>query len=727
MWFKKSMRIALVCLLCSISGAVLGFTDDEGLRPLHSETDVPATEIISAYEASKPLSLPKPLTKPHPHTFKQSNGQVQRWNLQDVDIKTVVEEVSRVTGKNFILDPGVSGRITMISSDDLDADETYQVFLSALQVLGYAAIPTGSVIKIVPDAQARHMDGFVDDGSATGDVVVARVIPIRYVSATQIVPTLRSMVSPQGHLAAYAPSNSLIIADHAMNAERIAKIVAKLDMEDADGMEIISLKYASASELVNALSQMLSQSKRGQENNPLSLSADDRTNSVIITGDKAKRLQVRAMIGQLDVELPEEGNTEVLYLKYQKAESLVPVLANILDSYASAAASRNNNNNGQGNTSTTHHESSQPKPFGTSKNLTGSNGSTGGGEMHAEKREAAGVVVGNYGVQAEPGTNALIVTAPPALMRNIKNVIARLDVRRAQVLVEAIIVEVTGNNSDQWGVEWRGAGDLAGGTTFPNEKSPGLINAYQATINKGTDFLPGAGLMMGFIRNGSLRFLLHSLQSDSSVNVLSTPSLIAMDNVAAEIKVGSGIPFQIGQYATTGGANTVTPFITTEYRDVGLNLKIVPQITSGDTVQLQIIQAVDSLGPMLNDNPTTHNREVATQVIVDSGDILVLGGLIQTEDKMNKSKVPILGDIPLLGKLFQSENTVREKTNLMIFIRPVIMRDATTNAMVTNSKYNSIRDIQILSQPHDVVEDPLMLPPWEYKDVNLPEPFDDKG
>lgn len=357
----------------------------------------------------------------------ETTQPMQRWNLQDADIKIVVEEVSRVTGKNFILDPSVTGRITMISSNDLSADETYQVFLSALQVLGYAAVPTGAVIKIVPDAQARHMDGLVDEGNAQGDVVVARVIPVQHVPATQLVPSLRSLVSPQGHLSAYGPSNSLIIADHAINADRIAKIVAKLDVEDADGMEVINLKFASASDLVSSLSQMLNQSKRGQDASPLLLSADDRTNSVMVTGDKTRRLQVRTLIGRLDVEMPDEGNTEVIYLKYQKAENLVPVLGNILDSYATVHESHNATSSSP---SAPARNSSQPAPFAPSKNLEGSNGSaTGAGILHGEKRQASGIVVGNYGVQSEPSTNALIVTAPPALMRNIKNVIARLDVR----------------------------------------------------------------------------------------------------------------------------------------------------------------------------------------------------------------------------------------------------------------------------------------------------------
>lgn len=639
----------------------------------------------------------------------------RRWNLQDVDIKTVAEEVSRVTGKNFILDPSVSGKITMISSSDLDSTETYEVFLSALQVLGYAAVPEDGVIKIVPDAQARHAGGAMQGKGAS---VVAEVINLKYVPASQMVPTLRNLVSPSGHLAAYTPSNSLIIADRASNVARIVALIQRLDVEESSGMDVMTLQHASAGDVVSAVSQMLQTQRRGQEGMNVTLGADDRTNSVIFSGDKASRASVRELVTKLDVKVPDHGNTEVIYLKYQKAELMVPVLGNILDSYAAQLEARSPNGGGR----VTQAQITQPTVFDTTQ--TNFHQKKGDDTLQPD-RQAAGLVVGPYGVQAEPNTNALIITAPPSLMRSMKNVISRLDVRRAQVLVEAIIVEVRGNKAEEWGVEWRGSGDIAGGTTFPgtDDTITGLLNTYQSNLDAGSQTLPGSGLAVGFIRGGSLRFMLHALESDSSVNVLSTPSLVAMDNAPALIKVGTNIPFPIGEYATTGGENTVTPFITTEYRDVGLELNILPQITSGNAIQMQITQKVDNLGPLLLDKPTTSMREVTTEVLVDNGDILVLGGLIQTEDRTDISKVPFLGDIPWFGKLFQNEVLKTEKTNLMIFLRPVIMRDAEQSRVITADKYNTIRSLQITShEPNDVDTD--YLPPWQYSDVALPKPFE---
>ncbi|MFI4956044.1 MAG: type II secretion system secretin GspD [Gammaproteobacteria bacterium] len=641
----------------------------------------------------------------------------RRWNLQDVDIKMVTEEVSRVTGKNFILDPSVTGKITMISSSDLDSTETYEVYLSALQVLGYAAIPEDGVIKIVPDSQARHLGG-VSGGNAKGASVVAEVIALKYVPASQMVPTLRNLVSPSGHLAAYVPSNSLIIADRASNVARIVELVSRLDVEDSGGMEIVTLQNASAGDVVSAVGQMLQSQRRGQEGTNLTLGADDRTNSVIFSGDKASRSSIRDLIAKLDVKVKDQGNTEVIYLKFQKAELMVPVLGNILDSYAAQLESRSPN----GARAPAKSQMTDPTVFQTTQ--TNFHQKKGDDTLQTD-RQAAGLVIGPYGVQAEPNTNALIITAPPSLMRSMKNVINRLDVRRSQVLVEAIIVEVRGNKAEEWGVEWRGAGDIAGGTTFPgtDDTLNGLLNTYQANLDAGSAMLPGSGLAVGFIRGGSLRTMLHALESDSSVNVLSTPSLVAMDNAPALIKVGTNIPFPIGEYATTGGENTVTPFVTTEYRDVGLELNILPQITSGEAIQMQITQKVDNLGPLLLDKPTTSMREVTTEVLVDDGDILVLGGLISTEDRTDISKVPFLGDIPLFGKLFQNETLRTEKTNLMIFIRPVIMRDKTKSGIVTQDKYNTMRSLQILShEPNDMESD--LLPPWQYTDAVLPKPFD---
>lgn len=649
----------------------------------------------------------------------QNTSTAQRWNLKDVDIKTVVEEVSRATGKNFLLDPAVSGRITLISSTDLTSAEAYEAFLSALEILGYAAVPAGDVIKIVPDAKARNLASTVVDGAAQGDSLVTRVIPLKFVSAAQMVSSLRNLVSTQGHLSAYAPSNSLIVADRASTVDKIARLAAKLDVEDAQGMDVVRLKHASASDVVAAVGEML-QSRRGPEITPLMLSADDRTNSVLVSGDKERRISVTRLIQELDIATPEGGNSEVIYLKFQKAEDLVPVLGNILDSYAAQNQARSPGGNRNLNTA---RAPTQPTVFSSQENTVVTDSSNN--DVMTTERQASGLVVGPYGVQAEPNMNALIVTAPPSLMRNLKSVIARLDVRRAQVLVEAIIVEVRGNLSDEFGVEWRGAGDLAGGTSFPTATNDGLLNTYQATLDAGGSTLPGAGLAVGFIRGGSLRFMLHALESENNVNVLSTPSLVAMDNVAAQIKVGEQIPFPIGEYATTGGVNTVTPFITTEYRDVGLQLQFVPQITSGNAIQMQITQKVDDLGPQMQDKPTTSTREISTKVLVDDGDILVLGGLIGTTDRIEIAKVPFLGDIPLFGKLFESERLSTEKTNLMVFLRPVILRDRQKGLSVTQTKYDQIRSLQILNQPIEDSQyfDAKILPPWQSSDVELPQPF----
>ncbi len=642
------------------------------------------------------------------------SAEKRRWNLQDVDVKIVTEEVSRVTGKNFILDPSVSGKITMISSADLSSEETYEVYLSALQVLGYAAIPEGDVIKIVPDTQMRHIGS--DVSQKKGAAVVAEVIVLKHVPAAQMVPTLRNLVSPSGHLAAYGPSNSLIIADRASNVARITALIKSLDVEDAEGMEIVTLKNASAGDVVSALGQMLQTQRRSNDMGNITLGADDRTNSVIFSGDKASRTNIRDLIAKLDVPVSDQGNTEVIYLKYQKAEILVPVLGNILDSYAAQLEARSPNSARTAARSQT----TQPTVFDATQSQLHQKR---GDDTLESNRQSAGIVIGPYGVQAEPNTNALIITAPPSLMRSMKNVISRLDVRRAQVLVEAIIVEVRGNKADEWGVEWRGAGDLAGGTSFPSAGNDGFLNTYQTNLDAGNPTLPGAGLTVGFIRGGSLRFMLHALESDSSVNILSTPSLVAMDNTSAQIKVGSIIPFPIGEYATTGGENTVTPFITTEYRDVGLELNILPQITSGNAIQMQILQKVDNLGPLMLDKPTTSMREITTEVLVDDGDILVLGGLISTEDHVDIAKVPFLGDIPLFGKLFQSDKLTSEKTNLMIFLRPVILRDGEQSKIATEGKYTTIRNLQILSHEPNNVDNSTLLPPWHRSDAELPKPF----
>jgi general secretion pathway protein D len=677
------------------------------------------------------------------------------WNLQNVDIRTVIEQVARETGKSFIIDPSVKGQASIVSNKELSPDELYEVFLSILQVLGYAAVPAeDDVIKIVPDANAKSLAlPFANKSGHPTDALVVAVIPVHHVGVAALVPVLRNLVSQQGHLAAYAPSNVVIIADRAANVDRLTEIIQRVDREEIDGAEVVTLEYATPSEVAEALNVIITAS-RGAGTSPgqIVIAPDDRSNTLIVSGDATQRLKIRTLVAQLDVPTNGSGNTEVIYLRYQRAEDMVPVLSNVLTSYfgnsvgsssnpvATAASSRVSS--GQQNRSSVAASSNT----GTGSSSSGLSQNNFQGFQGAE-RQAIGAVIGPYGVQAEPNTNSLIITAPSDLMRNLKAVIARLDVRRAQVLVEAVIAEVDASRSNEWGVEWRGSGSVIGGQVFESNGGAGFLDTLQANVDAGANGdagsggneseaadavqIPGSGLTIGIIRNGSIRFLLHALSTDSSTNILSTPSLVALDNSEAIISVGTSVPFQTGSYVTPANGSEVLPYNTIEYREVGLQLVIKPQISQGDTIQLDIMQRVDALGPNAAvDQPTTTNRMITTRVIVNSDDILVLGGLIQNNETESIAKVPLLGDIPFIGKAFQSSVTSTEKTNLMIFIRPAIMRDQEDALQLTNSKYNFIREQQILSDANttpDLQESRFL--PWDNaagkpENLNLPSPFD---
>lgn len=651
------------------------------------------------------------------------SAELRQWNLQNVDVKNVVEEVARVTGKNFIIDPELTGNVTLISNEQMTTDELYELFLSMLQVLGFAAVESDGVVKIVPDAKARQLGTYIatDSNPGPNDAVVARVISVVHVPVAQLVPVLRNLVSPEGHLAAYTPSNSLLVVDRGENAQRLAEIVQRLDRAETDGIDMIILEHASAEEIVTSLEALTSVRRQGESpGTQVVLSADERSNSILLSGDKSRRLQMQSIIAQLDVNVPGEGNTEVVYLRFQRAEDLVPVLANIMDSYATTQ----NENFTPG--AALAQVKQQPAAAAATPQIQPSS-EAGEGYRTFTDRQATGVSIGGYGVHAEPNMNALIMTAPPALMRNLKAVVSQLDIRRAQVMVEAIIVEINEEDLDSLSIEWRGGGSLIGGTAFPDSNGASPLDTYQATLDSGGSALPTNGLDVGFISGGSIKFLLNALSSKSGVNILSTPSLVALDNAEAQITVGQQIPFPIGEYATTDGSNTVTPFVTTEYREVGLSLRIKPQITQGDAVVLQIQQNVDSLGAFIDGDPTTITRDITTSVLVNDTDILVLGGLIRTEETDNVSKVPFLGNLPLIGNFFRGQNSSTSKLNLMIFLRPTILRDRNESLQVTGSKYNWMRNQQILTDMEDyerqMPETHGRLAPFQKVTPELPTPF----
>ncbi|MDQ2070718.1 type II secretion system secretin GspD [Natronospira bacteriovora] len=587
-------------------------------------------------------------------------------NYKEADIREVAASISEATGKNFIVDPRVKGRITVQSSRPIPADAVYDTFLSILQVHGFAAMQTGETIKIVPSSDARQMPGseMGDAISRFGDEITTAVIELEHVPAAQLVPILRPLIPQHGHLASVNVSNMIIVADREANVERIRNLIRRIDRAKDDEIEVIRLEHASASEVVRVLTSM-ERRDRGDGSVPLSLVADERSNSVLLGGDSSDRVRMRALISHLDTPLEAGGNTQVRYLRYSDAAAMSEVLRSHVEDMGSG-----------------------------------------------EGREGERV-----SIVADEGTNALVITAPPRQMREINSVIEKLDIRRAQVLVEAIIVELSEDRSGELGVTWAAVDESGsnpfGLTRFPQSGADiGTIGgALAAGQPEAALQSAGSGLLFGVgrTRAGGLDFaaLFRALAGDSKTNILSTPTLVTMDNEEAEITVGQQVPFLTGSYSQTGvgggrdgqrggGMGLVNPFQTIQREDVGISLKITPRINEGDAVFLDIEQEVSSIASGVSGaaDLITNKRSITTRVIVEDGEVIVLGGLIDEQLREQEQRVPILGSIPVLGNLFKSTQTASEKRNLMVFLKPVILRSPEDSRFYTDAKYNRIRDLQ---------------------------------
>ncbi len=587
-------------------------------------------------------------------------------NLKDADIRALISTVSKFTGKNFIIDPRVKAKVTVISANTLTPEAVYEVFLSVLQVHGYAAVTTGSVIKIVPEVNAKQgpLPLSSKNNNYANDELITKIIRLDHVPASQLVPILRPLVPQQGHLAAYNPTNTLIITDHAGNIRRLMKIIAGVDRPDSDELEIIPLKHASASELVRILNSLNAGGSVKDASKKIKLAADDRTNSILVTGDRSSRLRIRATITYLDTPLEDgSGNTHVIYLKYAKAENLVKILTGLKDQGAKSAVKK--------------------------------------GKAAPARATTGSVISQNAIIQADEETNALIITADPNTIKNLKAVIRQLDIRRAQVLVEAIIAEITTSNNKELGVgiavdgTQKSSGGLPAGIS--NFAGVGDLLLSVASGTAPTALPAGLSFGLGGETSSGVRYgaLLRALQTDTNTNILSTPNIVTLDNEEAELIVGQNLPFVTGSFTGTGSNNPSNPFQTIERQDVGLTLKVTPQINEGDTVKLVLEQEVSSVIPgTFEQGIATRKRSIKTTVLVDDGGILILGGLIAEEVSDTESKVPLLGDIPLIGFLFRTQLTTKTKANLMVFLRPSILRDSKDAAFVTNEKYNHLRGIE---------------------------------
>ncbi|WP_115302752.1 GspD family T2SS secretin variant LspD [Legionella beliardensis] len=698
--------------------------DYDKVRKLYIVKVGPITELDLAKTIRKEVSASNmPLT----HTDNTPDVSVippidiveekKLWNLRNADIRAVIAEVSRITGKNFIIDPRVQGKISIVSNTPISDKELYQVFLSVLQVSGYAAIPTGKVIKIIPNIEAKTVTAdLLDDlqNPPRGDDMMVEVVPVHFVPAEQLIPVLRPLMPQWSNVSAYGPSNMLILSGRASNIRQLASIIKQVDSSTANGIDMVPLKYALAMDIANTLKDLIKTQPGMAGHSQVMIAADDRSNSILISGSRTDRIRLRMLIAQLDKQNLHgvNSNTKVVYLNYLRAEDLVPILAGIAQA------------NFSGNVGTTIGTITRPELDSTNPASNLANGtsstqtSSSQNQAPAPSNPAAtpnttGATTQNEGttkptvqIIAEPNTNSIIINAPASLIRILQSVISQLDIRPAQLLIEALVAEVDENDINSLGIEW--GSNLQTGDPAAFRPGFAIINS-QTTID---DF----------------QAQLYGLVQRHRANILSTPSVVVLDNRQAKILVGRQVSVASTTYPNNaGGTTTASPYVTFDRVNVALHLYVRPQITRGKGIQLQIDQGNDTIDPttLLNvNNPVFKISSIVTSVHVESGDVVVLGGLIQDSLANDNVAVPILADIPGVGRLFQHNAHTREKRVLMVFIRPIILRTPGDAVQVTGAKYNDLRQDELAylrSQDYVNVNKNMVLPPL--KQAELPKPF----
>jgi len=630
-------------------------------------------------------------------------GQEFTVNLKDTDIQEFIEFVADVTGATIVIDPAVKGKVKVISSKPVSRTELYDLFLSILDVHGYTAVRSGEVVRVIPNKNARSAPVDVISGtSIINDEYVTQVIRLENVSAAKLIPVLRPLVPQQAHMAAYAPSNAIIISDIRANIDRIATIIDRMDQSAVRETEIVKLRYGVATDVVEML-KTLEKSRAGEgadSNDEASLVADKRTNSVIVTADEVSIERIKGLIDYLDIPLEQSGNVRVLYLEYADATEVAEVLTRVM------------------------------------QNLSRLDDESSGRTRAANAAKST--------IEADAGTNSLIITADTDEMVALEAVIARLDIRRAQVLVEAIIVEIDVTEGRELGLQWLFANDsgLYGSNISPARQgsnaaiAQAILPEDSASTEIGVRDLAGAlsqvpGTTFGWgvvDQNLTMTTILNTLEKQGNTNILSTPSLLTLDNEEAFITVGQQVPFVTGSYTNTGAANGVAnPFQTIQRENVGVTLQVTPQINEGDSVVMDIVQEVSSISQqaLSASDVITNERKIETTVLAKDGDIVVLGGLVKDDIQDSQQGVPLLSGIPVLGRLFRNDVVSVTKSNLLVFIRSTIIRDDNDLAGATAEKYRYIRDQQRQRRDQGLMflDDNLIpvLPTWEDRVRSLPE------
>lgn len=621
-----------------------------------------------------------------PPRFAHAQGDTVVLNFVNADIPSVIKAVGELTGRNFVIDPRVKGTVIITSAKPVSRELVYPILLSALRMQGFTAIEGQGATKIVPEVEAKQNYSVIrgKELNERGDRIVTQVYPLQHESAAQMLPVLRPLIGANNAIAVLPASNTLIITDYADNLRRIGAIIESVDHPSQSDTAVIRLQHVSAVDVAQSLGRLMADGAAA-DGQPAGARAfaivpDVRSNALLVRSSSLSRIQMlRELVAGLDVPGALGGNIHVVYLKNAEAGKLAETLRSLVGGRLQSAQATT---------------------------------AAAGGTAAAVPAVAGD---GNAMIIADTASNSLVVNAPDVVYNSLRAVIDKLDARRAQVFVEALVVEITAEKAAEFGIQWQ---DLSGvnkrGVNFIGGTNLGArntgTNIIDAAANLGT---VGRGLNIGVVDGTinipglgvvtNLGVLARALETHANANILSTPNLLTLDNEEAKIVIGQNVPFITGQYAQTGSSTTATPFQTIERRDVGLTLKVRPQVSEGGTVKLQIYQEISSL----RDTTTaadviTDKRSIDSTVLVDDGRIIVLGGLIQDHVQDGVDKVPLLGDIPLFGHLFRSETRNRQKTNLMVFLRPHVLRDSESADALTGDRYEFIRQRQadFRMQPH---------------------------
>jgi len=730
--------VACVPLCAALIGLIASptFAQDPTLETSRAERARVSKERAAARERSRTASpdnasadaAEAARSKP----VRADSGQPVGLNFKDADIDSVVGAFGHLLNRTFIIDPRVRGKITLETPRPVSPQAAYELLRSTLRMQGFSIVETGSISRVVPEADAKLQSGPVGTGRAApgGDQVVTQIFRLNYESASNLVPVLRPLIAPNNTIVAYPNNNSLVITDYAANLQRVARIIATLDSPVSGEVEVIPVRNALASDIAMQVTRLLDDQARaagapGAVVDPgqrVSVMADTRINSIMLRASSGARMNLaKSLVARLDQPSSEPGNIRVVYLRNAEAVRLVQVLRSVLVSEQGQAGAMGQGGFAGAQVGFAPGQQGMPGQFGAQQpGGLGQGGPMGGSPATsalAQSSASVGVVTvaaGGAVVAADPATNSLIITAPEPIYRNLRAVIDKLDARRVQVYIESLIVEISAERALEMGVQWQflgqptGSVGVIGGTNLPPRGGgSNIIDAATNILGIGrglnvgvvsTKPLLGTGTATGSVGVGpiNLAFLARALETEAGANILATPNLVTLDNEEARIIIGQNVPFVTGSFSNTGGAGgAVNPFQTIERKDVGTTLRVRPQVAEGGTVRMQIFQEVSSVqDASLAAGLITNKRAIESNVLVDDGQMVVLGGLIEERLEGNISMVPGLGRLPVVGNLFRYDNRKRVKTNLMVFLRPIVLRNPDASYGVTADRYDYIRLMQ---------------------------------